>query len=201
MYNLFDRPSFICYSIVVVILILGEAILMASLVSISFTDFGPARVIGKEIRVKLGEAYNPIPQFWMRCFEDGTFQVLESMSDYVLDTSYIGWEGEYDHNTNEFSYVVGMFMKPDTPVPEGFNFRDLSSCKMAIGWIKGKEPEIYMEGTPLMVSKMKENGFEYDETEGYMVEVYTYERFVMPQERGEEEVILDLYIPCKSIES
>lgn len=173
---------------------------MASLVNLSFIDFGPARVIGKEIRTKVAGEYNPIPQFWMKCFEDRVFQILESMPDCILDSSYIGWEGEYDPNTNEFSYIVGMFMKPDTPVPEGFDFRDLPACKMAIGWIKGKEPEIYMEGTPLMVSGMKEKGFEYDDSEGYMVEVYTYERFIMPQEKGEEEVILDLYIPCKSIE-
>jgi len=174
---------------------------MANLVNIIFTDFGPARVIGKEIKVKVGGEYNPIPQFWMKCFEEGTFQVLESMSDYILDPSYVGWEGDYDPDTNEFSYIVGMLMNPNTPVPERFDFRDLPACKMAISWIKGVEPEIYMEGTPLTVTAMKENGFEYDDSVGYMIEVYTYERFVAPQEKGEKEVILDLYIPCRNIEA
>ena len=174
---------------------------MATLVNLSFTDFGPARVIGKEIKVSTSGEYNPIPQFWMKCFEDGTFQVLEAMSAYILEPSYVGWEGEYDPSTGEFSYIVGMIMKPDTPVPYGFVSRDLPACKMAIGWVKGKEPEIYTEGINLTAKAMGEKGYEYDDAEGYMIEVYTYERFVMPQERGEDEVILDLYIPCRNIET
>ncbi|MBC7320656.1 GyrI-like domain-containing protein [bacterium] len=173
---------------------------MSNLVNLSFIDFGPARVIGKKTIARVEGAENPIPQFWMKCLEDGTLQVLESMPSYILNPAYIGWEGEYDPNTQEFSYIVGMLMKPDTPIPEGFDFRDLPSCKMAIGWIKGKEPEIYMDGVYLILSSMRDLGFEYDESAGYMIEVYTYERFVMPQERGEDEVILDLYIPCKNIE-
>jgi predicted transcriptional regulator YdeE len=172
---------------------------LASIVKIDFIDFGPARVLGKKIRTRVGGGNNPIPQFWMKCMEDGTFQTLEAMSEYMLDSSYIGWEGEYDPISKEFSYIVGMFMKPDAPVPDGFTFRDLPACKMAIGWIKGKEPEIYMEGMDLTIKAIKEKGYDYDNAEGYMIEVYTCERFGTPQSKGEKEVILDYYIPCKRL--
>lgn len=170
---------------------------MASLVKIDFTDFGPMRVIGKEIKVNLGEGINPIPQFWERCFEDGTFQILESMANEVAIPAYIGWEGEYDPDSKTFTYIVGMFMNSNTNVPEGFTFRDLPESKMAIAWIKGEEPEIYMQATELTMRAMEENGYVYDYTKGYMVEVYTEEHFVAPMNRGEKEIILDFYVPCK----
>jgi|YelNatPaOPRAMG01_1025707.scaffolds.fasta_scaffold09876_7 predicted transcriptional regulator YdeE len=170
---------------------------MASIARIDFVNFGPARVIGREIRVKLGEGSNPIPQFWMKCMEDGTFQTLEGMSEYALDPSYIGWEGEYDPLSKEFTYIVGRLMRPETPVPSSFASRDLSSCKMAIAWVKGTEPEIYRYEMDVTVNAMKEKGYEYDDSAGYTIEVYNYERFVMPQEKGEKEIILDYYVPCK----
>lgn len=172
---------------------------MASLAKISFVDFGPVRVIGKELRVTIGEGINPIPQFWMKCFNDGTFQTLESMTENILDSAYIGWEGEFDPDSKSFTYIVGMFMKPDTPVPEGFSFRDLPTCKMAISWIKGEEPEIYMQEIDLTIKGMIENNYIYDATQNYMVEVYTEERFVAPMSRG-EEIILDFYMPCKKLQ-
>lgn len=172
---------------------------MASIVKIDFVDFGPVRVIGKEVKAKVDEENNPIPQFWMKCFEDGTFRTLEAIASDVVNPAYIGWEGEYDPNSGVFSYIVGMFMKPNTPVPDGFTYRDLPACKMAIGWIKGEEPEIYMKGMDLTIAAMREKGYEYDDAEGYMVEVYTCERFVTPQNKGEKEIILDYYMPCKRL--
>ena len=62
---------------------------MATLKKIEFADFGPYRMIGKEIRTR-HENFNPvfqtkyptIPSLWKQCFADGTFRTLTKMSEY-----------------------------------------------------------------------------------------------------------------------
>jgi hypothetical protein len=44
---------------------------------------------------------------------------------------------------------------------------------------------------------VKENGYEYDGSNGYFeMEYYSHVRFRVPEKRG-EKVILDFYSPCK----
>jgi predicted transcriptional regulator YdeE len=175
---------------------------MATIINLQFTEFKAARVIGKTIWGQVNPENNPLPAFWDQCLNDGTFTTLENMKEYVVIPDYIGWMGEYDPATGKFLYIVGMLMQPDAPVPEGYVYRDLPECTMGIAWIKGRESdgEIYREGMNLTLAALGEKGYHYDDAAGYAVEVYNYERFVIPMQQGEPEVVLDYYAPCQSVE-
>lgn len=172
---------------------------MATVENVQFTDFKAARVIGKAAYYQGDAENNPLPAFWDQCLNDGTFTTLESMKEHIVSPDYVGWMGEYDPATGKFLYIAGMFMKPDAPVPEGYVYRDMPDCTMGIAWVKGREDDgqIYREGVDLTLATLEKKGYRYDEAAGYMVEVYTCERFVTPLNRGEKEVILDFYAPCK----
>jgi hypothetical protein len=171
---------------------------MATLINLQFTVFKAARVIGKMIFGQVKPENNPLPAFWDQCINDGTFTTLKNMKEYLVIPDYVGWMGEYDPATGRFCYIVGMLMKPEAPVPTGYVCRDLPECTMGIAWVKGREDngEIYFEGMNLTLAALEEKGYRYDNTAGYSIGVYDYERFVIPMQQGVKEVILDYYVPC-----
>jgi len=122
---------------------------MAILKKIEFINFGPYKIVGKEIRTK-NEAFNPIykteyqtiPSLWQQCFSDGTYENLLKLSDYIpteIPDDYIGYMRDYCEEDGTFTYVVGMFMKENTPIPHGYASYDIPSCTIAKAWIEGEE--------------------------------------------------------------
>ena len=138
---------------------------MATLKKIEFVNFGPYKIIGKEMRTK-HEAFNPIyqskfqtiPSLWHQCFSDGTFAKLLNMSEYCPPETPDGYEGYMRDFCNEdgtFTYLAGFFMKSNTPVPEGYAAYDIPSCIVAKAWIEGEEFEIYPNAYQLTVEAIK----------------------------------------------
>jgi hypothetical protein len=76
------------------------------------TDFAlksilDAKFIGKEIICKMNQPDgNPIPDFWMKCFADDTFKILDN-PDRLFKNAMIGWCGNFNPDNNTFSYMVG----------------------------------------------------------------------------------------------
>lgn len=115
---------------------------MAELIQFQMMELPAFRMMGKALTVSPYGA-NPIPEFWRKCFADGTFPVLEAMKDAqyqeILDDArdaYIGWMGDLRED-GSFTCLIGMLMRPGTPAPEGFAFRDVPACRAAAGRIKG----------------------------------------------------------------
>lgn len=149
------------------------------------------RIIGKTITHNLDNPTNPIPAFWDQCFQDGTFATLEKIGKSTED-SYVGWMYDYIGSENTFVYMCGMMMQADTEVPEGFVKYDVPAGDVAIGWIYGKEPDIYGAAHHLTLGSMAQQG--YIENGPWSAEVYNCPRFTKKDEKG--NVILDYYIPC-----
>lgn len=166
---------------------------MAKLVNFQINQLQDYRIIGKAIYTMMGIKENPIPSFWGKCFEDGTFEQLEEMDDYHIDNSYVGWMGDWKED-GTFTYICGMLMKQNTPVPEGYIYRDVPASTVAIGWIQGLEKDIYPVAHEITQKAMEEKGYRADYGEGWCMELYNCPRFTTPMENG--EVILDYYIPC-----
>ena len=158
---------------------------MAKLEKIEFLDFGPCRVIGKAIRTAgMGEAVNPIPALWKRCFSDGSLERLFGMRAYLTDVrcpiGFMDEPGEQD-----LRYIVGLYMRPDTPVPEGYAFRDIPALRIARSTVCGQENEVYAEAHDKTIQAIEQNGGrirypdQYFSAEVYVSEPGDPEHFVL----------------------
>jgi hypothetical protein len=73
---------------------------------------------------------------------------------------------------------------------------------MAVAWLQKSdegEGDIFVDSSEIMANAMKENGYEYDGSNGFFeMEYYSEKRFKIPKGEG-ENIILDFYSPCKEI--
>ncbi len=180
----------------------------SKLVHFTVQSFPKMRVIGKTVRVKEpAELDDPtITDLLQAMANDGSFDFLQTLPGQIAQTAdTVGWMGDFQPGAVEYTYLAGVLFHPGTPVPEGFVARDIDACDMAVGWIQGTTGE---EGGDMFASAsghvqraVKEHGYEYDGSHGlFEMEYYSYDRFRLPQERGEQP-ILDFYSPCKKAET
>jgi len=130
--------------------------------------------------------------------KDSSFTKLETFSDFIHDSAYVGYMDNYDQATTGFDYICGMMMKPGVAVPEGFVSRTLKPAKVAVGWIKGAkghEAEICEIAFPLTIKAIEEKGLKPDWSHGWSMEVYNNPRYTTPDAEG--NIIIDLYLPCE----
>ncbi|GBF73692.1 AraC family transcriptional regulator [Paenibacillus sp. 598K] len=177
------------------------------MIRIDFTDFGPYKMVGKEICTKHEEvnpvfptAFPTIPSLWQRCFADGTFDALAAMSEHCPAETPDGYEGmlrDFNPADGAFTYVAGFLMKTTTPVPDGYAAYDMPACRIAQAWIEGEEHDIYPNAHRLTVEAVQSHGYEVDWAHYFSCEVYTEQRFGLPQRRGQKVLVLDYYMPVK----
>ena len=102
---------------------------------------GPYRLVGKAIYVR-NDWGNPnahtgemISSVWKA--KDWIFQTLDKMTEYQTDMPYGGglyiWD-KYEEKNKLIGYIIGKFMKPETPVPDGMDYFDISEGYIAKGW-------------------------------------------------------------------
>ena len=170
---------------------------MAELVQFQVLKLPSCRIMGRALRVDPKQA-NPIPAFWEDCFQQDIFSKLEKMEglyqEILLDAgdAYLSWTGELEED-GSFTCMAGMLMRPGTPVPEGFDFRDLPGCRAAMGQIKGTIPEVYAQEMDLLLPEMEKLGLVPG---SFSMEVYACPRFTTP-DPADGTVILDYYVQIK----
>ncbi len=165
----------------------------AEIINFSVIELDHCKLIGKEIQCTMGHPQgNPIPAFWGKCMEDGTFGILEGYSDRVYSNASIGWMGNFSTVDNTFTYVVGVLVKPDAIVPEGMVGIDIPGIRYAVGTIQGTEPDIYMNEHAFTENEMQKSGLQFNGSYEFEMEWYD-ERFC--QCSGNKTI--DLYIPVK----
>lgn len=163
---------------------------MAVLGKIEFIELPAVRMIG--VMVLNGGGENPVPNLWEKCFMDNTFEVLEGNSP--VTEYYIGWMGEYNSETEMFTYIAGMLMPAGSKVPEGFAYRDLQPCSVANGYINGDfaNGDVFTHSHELTVGGIIENGYEPDYSQGWSAEVYAKDLSFEA-----EEGTINYFCPCK----
>jgi predicted transcriptional regulator YdeE len=166
--------------------------------SVALTNFQtitlkPVTVIGKEIICKVNpQNGNPIPKFWDKCFSDGTIERLNALPNLAYPAVNVGWIGNWNQKTGEFSYVVGVLSNPTDSVPAEFEAIPMEETKFAVGTIKGTQPEVFLEGYELTKKAIEDNDLKL--VEGYCCELEWYdERFC----QNEEFRVIDIYLPVK----
>lgn len=128
---------------------------------------------------------------WGQWFENGWFAPLEPMAaDYEDGGAYIGlmrWkDGE------PFEYYIGMFLKPESAVPEGYESVDFGEGDIAVAWLKGPENEVYSHEDQAAQACGKEGYNAAADGSGafWFFERYACPRFTTPDDKG--EIILDV---------
>lgn len=79
-----------------------------------------------------GNLGNTAPALWDKFFSTGTDKVLASLPALIPE-SLFGWTCEYDPATDTFVYMVCILTPADTPVPDGFTYRDWPETLCAKG--------------------------------------------------------------------
>ena len=154
---------------------------MEDIITFEAIHFEAVRFIGKEVIV--GEK-NPVPKLWQTMSKDGTIDFLQNIRERVSpEGDTIGWMGDYNPKTKEFTYIAGIFAKPDTVVPDGYSYHDIPNCEMGIGWIQGKSSNIEKGAHGKTEKIMRASGYEPDYSiVGISMEYYSYEKFLKIEE-------------------
>jgi predicted transcriptional regulator YdeE len=167
-------------------------------ISFEVQNFKAVRLIGKEVIV--GKK-NPVPELWEKMLNDGTNEFLQRMLERVSpigDT--IGWMGEYNPQTKEFTYIAGIFAKPNTIVPNGFSYRDIPDCLMGIGWIQGNTSHLEKGAHSKTEKVMKENGYMPDYSiVGISMEYYSFDKYANIKDDSNNTFTFGYFLPCKKI--
>ncbi len=178
----------------------------SKLVHFAVQSFPKMQVIGKTVRVKEPTTLDDttITDLLQAMAKDGSLDFLQTLPGRIAQIAdTVGWMGDFQPGAVEYTYLAGVLFEPGTQVPAGFVSRDIEACDMAVGWIQGTDSEeggdMFASGSAHMQQAAKEHGYEYDGSHGlFEMEYYSYDRFRLPQERGDQP-ILEYYSPCKKI--
>ena len=123
---------------------------------------------------------------WGEWFSKGWFGELEKLSgqpeenwDAYIGLCHMGADGS-------FSYWIGMFLPPQTQVPEGYASLDFPAAELGVCWVRGTEGEIYRREAEC-IKRLEAEGISVGET--WSMERYQCPRYTTPDEAG--RVILD----------
>jgi hypothetical protein len=176
----------------------------AKLIKFSVEAFPRTRVIGKSVAVKsdVGIDDSTITDLLEGMAQDGSLNSLLGLPERTTHSpDTVGWMGDWHPGAETYTYLAGVLVAPDTPAPDGYTYRDIAECEMAVGWLQETDGDeggnIFVNASEHVNKAMRANGYEYDGSNGlFEMEYYSHERFRVPQKRG-EKVILDFYSPCK----
>lgn len=170
---------------------------MAQLIRFEKKQLPNLSVVGKKfvLRSKNHAEHNQMPEFWARCFADGTFATLEGMRDCLFDESYVGWMGDWspwDAPGGSYTLIIGMLMRDEPELPTGFTRHELPATDAAVSWVKGKESAVFGSAQELTEQAIRESGGSCDNM-SWCIEMYNCPRFTKKDENG--ECILDYIVP------
>ncbi len=153
-------------------------------------------IMGKEIRYSdeaLNSGDNRLPEFWDKCCKEGIFAPLTSQLDCIYDSSPVGVFLDWYLGDGNFSYIVGMLMKENAVLPDGYVVRRLEETDAALCWVKCQSitdtRTVPFESTAKAISEAGRSCGNMK----WCIDLYNSERSVTPDENG--YVILDCYIP------
>lgn len=164
-------------------------------VSFEVTPFEPVLFIGKET---VAGKDNLIKELWDEFLYKGGADFLTALPNQAIPNGdCAGWMGDYNEKTKEFTYIVGIFFKPGSPVPEGYVSREIPACLMGIGKIRGKTQHLEKGAHTKTEKVMRAAGYEPDYAPGFSMEYYPYEKYGLIEDNGENTFEFHYYLPCK----
>lgn len=173
--------------------------IMADLVRIEYGKQSARKLVGVRRRVSFSEA----GAFWKDYFTSGTSEKIDSLNENVCtdidDYVALGYMYNFDETGNIFDYIIGKYVSLDTPVPESLISMEIPEGMISKSRIQGEFNDILNNAYFLITEGIKKNGYAVDYSNFYWCDVYTYERYCEPINRGEKVLILDYFMPVKTL--
>ncbi|MBE5776448.1 MAG: AraC family transcriptional regulator [Clostridiales bacterium] len=169
---------------------------MAGIVKTYAQSAPSMRLVGR--RYKNSDRQNgTFAHLWDQWFTQGLFEPLEKLSapipGYADQDAYLGFMQVDEDDPDAFSYWIGMFLRENTPVPDGYEYLDVPANKMHVAWIRGKADtgEVYACNEDVCLKALAENGLPTRAQQGKWacMERYQCPRFTTPD--AENCIVLD----------
>jgi len=178
----------------------------AKVIKFEIIQFPGARVIGKTIKVKEPTTLDdPTATDLLEMMKNGGYYkfLLNLPNKFTQNADTVGWQGDWSLGDSSYTYLAGVMFKPDASIPEGYEYRDIMPCEMAVAYIQGNDSDeggdLFGDASGNLAKARDEHGYTYDSSHGFFeMEYYSEERFEIPKKRG-EHVGLDFYSPCKKV--
>lgn len=171
--------------------------IMAALERIEYEYYGERKLIGLQRRTDFSKA----GLLWKEYFEIGISDSIKEYEAYECkdldDYIGLGHMCNFDEAGTIFDYTIGKYVMIDTPNIKGMSEVNIPSGIIAKARIKGKFHDIINNAYFLITEAIRKNGYMIDYDNFYWCDVYTFERYCEPADRGEEILILDYFMPCK----
>ena len=168
---------------------------MAEIIKAYRQNLPQARFIGR----KYGDSDRVNGGFgkqWDEWFANNWFAVIENQAGGKIKELYPDGDaylGLMRWKTGEpFEYWIGMFLPPETEVPDGFGFIDFPESNLGVCWLHGTMDDVFCKEDQC-AARLGEEGFEITaDANGawWFFERYGCPRFTTPD--GEGKIILDI---------
>jgi len=176
---------------------IGGKRIMAEMKKIIYKEVDERLMVGLHRETSFYEA----GKVWQEFFRSNECKQLGMMSDVkccddIDENDGIGLM--YDFNDmNNFSFIIGDFVKAEAKIPEGLYAKRIPKGLAAFLQIEGKDVAEILDSAYLLITEaIEKTGKEIDYDNFYWCEVYTKERFSEPMRRG-DKVIIDYIMPVK----
>lgn len=163
-------------------------------IELEIIDFKATRMIGRKTIVKLGGNAKKV---WSKFLTDGSNDLLQLSHDRMSPKgNCIGWMGDFNPETKMFVEMPGVFMNPDSHVPDGFDYIDIKACKVAILWIIDNQPNLEKGAHNLLLKHLNKTDYIADYSAGFSLEYYTHIGYVS-LDKENPTYKFGYVLPCK----
>ncbi len=135
---------------------------------------------------------------WSEWFDKGLFKPLElpgSEEPFEDCNAYCGLSECMPDG--DWRYWIGVFMPPDAAVPDGYESIMMDAGDIAVCWVYGAEPDIYMH---CCLSRLEEEGCKWSPDKNgvrWCFERYVCPRFTEPDGKGNRILDQCFYVSFK----
>ncbi len=141
---------------------------------------------------------------WGPAFQEGVLDRIQEIESWVCtdidDYIGLGHMSKFAGKDN-FQYIIGKFVDPDAPVPENMYAEHIPGGTVAKIWIEADKLDDIIDCAYLICSEaIEKTGYKIDIENFYWCDVYTYDRYCTPLEKG-QKIILDYLLPVIKEES
>lgn len=175
--------------------IVGGKRIMADFKRIEYMEYGPRKIVGM---MKMTSFQKAGEECWGSAFNEGLFDKFSEIENWICKDidNYVGL-GHMSKfiGKDSFQYIIGKFVQPDAPIPENMYFQNISAGTVANIWIEADNLNDIIDSAYLICSEaIEKTGYKIDHENFYWCDVYTYDRYCTPLEKG-EKIILDYLLP------
>lgn len=176
--------------------IVGGKRIMAELKKIEYAKFESRKIVGMMKSTSFQKAGE---ECWGAAFKEGVFDTIQQevgkwickdMDDYIGLGHMSKFEGE-----DNFQYIIGKYVELDAPIPENMHSEDIPAGTVAKVWIEADNLNDIIDSAYLIcIEAIEKTGYKIDFDNFYWCDVYTYDRYCTPLEKG-QKIILDYLLP------